>query len=106
MLLFAVRETGDERLFPGLTDLPLEGLADEDAQALLAAAVPGHLDEQVRDRIVAETRGNPLGLLELVRGMSPAELAGGFALPQPPCPGTSRTTTCGTCRPSRSRPSN
>ena len=49
---------------------------------MLAAAVPGHLDERVRDRIVAETRGNPLGLLELARGMSEAELAG-FADPPP-----------------------
>ena len=81
VLLLAVRETGDERLFPGLKTLTLEGLADEDARSLLAAAMPGHLDEQVRDRIVAETRGNPLGLLELPRGMSPAELAGGFRLP-------------------------
>ncbi len=81
LLLFAVRETGDERLFPALPTLTLEGLTDQDARALLTAAVPGHLDEQVRDRIVAETRGNPLGLLELPRGMSQAELAGGFAVP-------------------------
>jgi DNA-binding CsgD family transcriptional regulator len=80
LLLFSVRETGDERLLPALPTLTLGGLADEDARALLAAAVPGHLDEQVRDRIVAETRGNPLGLLELPRGMSPAELAGGFGV--------------------------
>ena len=44
-------------------------------------SIPGRLDERVRDRIVAETRGNPLALLELPRGMSAAELAGGFALP-------------------------
>ena len=81
LLLFAVRETADERMFPGLPALTVEGLTDEDARALLTAAVPGHLDERVRDRIVAETRGNPLGLLELARGMSEAELAGGFAGP-------------------------
>ena len=40
----------------------------------------GPLDERVRDRIVAETRGNPLALLELPRGRTPAELAGGFGL--------------------------
>jgi hypothetical protein len=38
----------------------------------------------VRDRIVAETRGNPLALLELPRGRTPAELAGGFGLPGGP----------------------
>jgi DNA-binding CsgD family transcriptional regulator len=81
LLLFAVREAADERLFAGLPALTVEGLTDEDARALLTAAVPGHLDERVRDRIVAETRGNPLGLLELARGLSEAELAGGFAGP-------------------------
>ena len=48
---------------------------------LLASGIPGRLDERVRDRIVAETRGNPLALLELPRGMTPADLAGGFGLP-------------------------
>jgi DNA-binding CsgD family transcriptional regulator len=80
-LLLAVRETTGERLFPGLPALPLQGLTDEDARALLTAAIPGHLDDRVCDRIVAETGGNPLALLELARGMSEAELAGGFADP-------------------------
>ena len=80
LLLIAVRETADERLLPALPTLTLDGLADDDARALLVAAIPGHLDEQIRDRM-AETHGNPLGLLELPRGMSPAELAGGFRLP-------------------------
>jgi hypothetical protein len=44
------------------------------------SAVPGRLDDRVRDRIVAETRGNPLALLDLPRSMSAAELAGGFEL--------------------------
>ena len=35
----------------------------------------------MREQIVAETRGNPLALLELPRGMTPAQLAGGFGLP-------------------------
>ncbi len=87
-LLFAVREAVGERIFPGLPALTVEGLTDEDARVLLTAAVPGQLDERVRDRIVAETRGNPLGLLELARGMSEAELAGGFVgLPQASLPG-------------------
>jgi DNA-binding CsgD family transcriptional regulator len=81
-LLLAVRETAGERLFPGLPALTLTGLSDEDAQALLTAAVPGHLDKRVRARIVAETGGNPLGLLELARGMAEVELAGGFVGPR------------------------
>src|SRR5690349_1192086 len=80
-LLLAVRETAGEPPFPGLPALPLEGLTDQDARALLTAAIPGHLDNRVRDRIVAETGWNPLGLLELARGMSEAELAGGFTDP-------------------------
>jgi DNA-binding CsgD family transcriptional regulator len=79
-LLFAVREATDERLFPALPTLVLEGLAEDDARAFLDAATPGHLDERVRDRLVDETRGNPLALLELVRAMSAPELAGGFAV--------------------------
>ena len=49
--------------------------------ALLDSVVPGRLDERVRDRIVAETRGNPLALVELPRGLTAAELAGGFGRP-------------------------
>ena len=57
------------------------GLGDDDARALLEAALAGPLDARVRDLIVAETRGNPLALLELPRGLTLAELAGGFGLP-------------------------
>ena len=80
-IVFAVREPTDDRELAGLPELVLDGLEDEDARALLASAIPGLLDERVRDRIVFETRGNPLALLELPRGMNAAELAGGFALP-------------------------
>jgi DNA-binding CsgD family transcriptional regulator len=79
-LVFAVREPAGERHLEGLAELVVGGLDDRDAQALLEAVVAGPLDERVRDRIVAETRGNPLALLELPRGRSPAELAGGFGL--------------------------
>src|SRR6516162_2498846 len=82
-LVFAVREPDDERRLVGLPELPVRGLDDVDARALLETAIPGRIDERVRDRIVAETRGNPLALLELPRGMSAAELAGGFAVPAP-----------------------
>jgi DNA-binding CsgD family transcriptional regulator len=82
-LVFAVREPDDEHRLTGLPELLLRGLDDADARALLQTAIPGRIDERVRGRIVAETRGNPLALLELPRGMSAAELAGGFALPAP-----------------------
>jgi predicted ATPase len=62
-LLLAVREEAGPRLFQGLPALNLQGLTDEDAQAMLTATIPGHLDKRVRARIIAETGGNPLGLL-------------------------------------------
>jgi DNA-binding CsgD family transcriptional regulator len=81
-MVFAVREPTDSNELAGLPELAVEGLADDDARSLLASAMPGRLDERVRDQIVAETRGNPLALLELPRGLTPAELAGGFGLPE------------------------
>jgi AAA ATPase domain len=80
-MVFAVREPSAERELDGLPELVLGGLGDADARLLLDAAAPGGLDEQVRERILAEARGNPLALLELPRGLTPAELAGGFGLP-------------------------
>jgi predicted ATPase len=73
-LVFAAREPGDQ--LRHLPDLKVGGLRDGDARALLRSAVRFRLDEQVRDRIVAETQGNPLALLELPRGLSATELAG------------------------------
>src|SRR6516225_287069 len=77
-LMFAAREPGEQ--LGGLPDLEVRGLQDADARGLLRWVVRVRLDEQVRDRIVAETQGNPLALLELPRGLSPAQLAGGFGL--------------------------
>jgi DNA-binding CsgD family transcriptional regulator len=80
-IVFAVREPSDDASLAGLPELVLEGLDDEDARSLLATVIPGRIDERVRDRIIAETRGNPLALLELPRGLSANQLAGGFGLP-------------------------
>ncbi|HWC37146.1 MAG TPA: AAA family ATPase, partial [Acidimicrobiales bacterium] len=77
--VFGARELPDE--VRGLPELVLEGLGDGDARALLGSVLPHRLDERVLDRIVAETHGNPLALLELPRGLTPAQLAGGFGLP-------------------------
>jgi len=79
VMVFAAREPGRE--LAGLPDLVIEGLPGADARALLGTVIRGPLDARVRDRIVAETRGNPLALLELPRGASAADLAGGFGLP-------------------------
>ena len=78
-LIFAAPFPGDE--LAGLPLLTVEGLREGDARALLDSVLTGPLDVRVRDQIVAETRGNPLALLELPRGVSPAQLAGGFGLP-------------------------
>ena len=77
-LVFATRDPGDE--LAGLPELVIEGLQEDDARALLDSVVAGPLDARVRDQVVAETRGNPLALLQLPRGMTPAQLAGGFGL--------------------------
>src|SRR4051812_43657882 len=77
-IVATVRESSARDDFDGLPELLLRGLAEEDARTLLARAVPGRLDARVRDRIIAETRGNPLALLDLPGSLSAAELAGGF----------------------------
>ena len=82
-LVFGARVPGAE--LEGLPELAVTGLAEGDARELLAAALPGPLDPRVRDQVVAEADGNPLALLELPRGMTAAELAGGFGLPGPVC---------------------
>jgi DNA-binding CsgD family transcriptional regulator len=77
-VVFSERESSRE--LAGLPELAVGGLADDDARALLESVVTGPLDERVRDRIVAETHGNPLALMELPHGLTHAELAGGFGL--------------------------
>jgi DNA-binding CsgD family transcriptional regulator len=79
-LVFAVRKPLGDRYLEGLPELVVPGLDDAAARELLAGVVTGPIDERVRDRILAETRGNPLALLELPRGRRLAELAGGFGL--------------------------
>jgi hypothetical protein len=78
-LVFAARVAATE--LTGLPELAVEGLQENDARALLDSVLTGPVDARVRDQIVAETGGNPLALLELPRGLGPAELAGGFGLP-------------------------
>ena len=81
VLLFAMRDSAESQDLMGLPELRLGPLGEADARALLATAMPGRLDESVRDRIVAEARGNPLALLELPRAWTAAAFAGGFGLP-------------------------
>ena len=78
-IVFAAREPGEE--LRHMTDLVVHGLRNGDARALLGADARFMLDERVRDRVIAETQGNPLALLELPRGLTVTELAGGFGLP-------------------------
>ncbi len=77
-IVFAAREPGEELLH--VSELIVDGVRNRDARALLSSAVRFKLDERVRDRIIAETRGNPLALLELPRGLTARQLAGGFGL--------------------------
>jgi DNA-binding CsgD family transcriptional regulator len=78
-MVFAARVPSTD--IAGLSDLTVEGLPEADARVLLDSALTGPLDTKVRDQILAETRGNPLALLELPRGLTPQQLAGGFGLP-------------------------
>jgi DNA-binding CsgD family transcriptional regulator len=82
-LVFAAREPSGRRAsaLDGLERFAVHGLTDDDARALLDSAIHAPMDEQVRSRIVAETRGNPLALLELPRGLTRSQLAGGFGFP-------------------------
>jgi DNA-binding CsgD family transcriptional regulator len=75
-IVFAAREPGEA--LAHVPELEVQGLRDDDARALLSSAVRFVLDERVRARIIAETRGNPLALLELPRGLTATQLAGGF----------------------------
>ena len=83
-LVFSVREPSDEPELADLPDLAVSPLDESDARAVLMSAIRGRLDDRVRDRIVAEARGNPLALLQLPLVFTPAELAGGFGLPEAP----------------------
>src|SRR5437870_4473872 len=85
-LVFAARASSED--VAGLPELVVEGLPEGDARLLLDSVLSGPMDERVRDQIIAETRGNPLALLELPRGLTPEELAGGFGvLSAPGLPG-------------------
>ncbi len=79
-VVFAVRDPTDERELVGLPELRLGGLAEKDARDLLATVIPGGLDERVRDRLIAETRGNPLAIVELPRELAATQLPGAFGL--------------------------
>jgi DNA-binding CsgD family transcriptional regulator len=92
-LAFAARRLGTESVglvvatrvvstdLSGLAKLPVRGLPVADAEALLDTVLHGPVDSRIRHQIIAEAHGNPLALLELPRGLTPTELAGGFGLP-------------------------
>ena len=81
-LVFAARDPVEE--LRHLPDLEVHGLHNGDARALLDSTMRFALDGRVRDRLLAETRGNPLALLELPRGLTSTQLAGGFGVPEVP----------------------
>jgi AAA ATPase domain len=80
-LVFGLRDGDDGHVLEGLPELVVEGLTADEARSLLNASIPGQLDERVTARILGEAGGNPLALIELPRGLTPADMAGGFALP-------------------------
>jgi DNA-binding CsgD family transcriptional regulator len=78
VIVLAMREVAEP--FSDLRRLEVHGLGNEDARALFRRAVPATIDPRVRDQLIAEARGNPLALQELPRALTPAEIAGGFAV--------------------------
>ena len=80
-MVFGLRDSRDGHVLEGLPELVIEGLTGDEARLLLDATIAGPLDERVKARILGEAGGNPLALLELPRGLTPAELAGGFGRP-------------------------
>jgi DNA-binding CsgD family transcriptional regulator len=79
-LVFAAHDVDQVPELAGLAELLVHGLPEAQARALLDSVLPGRIDERVLNRIVAETQGNPLALLELPKGLSAPELAGDFDL--------------------------
>src|SRR4051794_7959712 len=82
-MVVAIRDRADQRELAGVAQLTLEGLPDDDARALLATVIPGGLEARIRDRLVAQTRGNPLALLELPGELSAAQLPSIHSPPGP-----------------------
>jgi DNA-binding CsgD family transcriptional regulator len=78
-LVFGARDPGEE--LAGLPQMTVQGLEQGDARALLDSVLTGPVDSRVRERLIAETHGNPLALLELPWGLTPEQLAGGFGMP-------------------------
>jgi DNA-binding CsgD family transcriptional regulator len=76
---FATRKLGSG--LAGFPHLRVDRLGRRDARTLLESVLAARLDESVLERILAETGGNPLALVELARELTPAQLAGGFGLP-------------------------
>lgn len=81
LLVLAVRESGSPDILADLPELAVRGLSERESRRLLDSVVTGPLDQRVRDRVIAEARGNPLALLELPRGLTAVELAGGIPGP-------------------------
>ena len=79
-LVFTVPEPGGVPELAGLPTLDVRGLSVPDARALFESAIPWRLDERVKDRIVAESRGNPLALQEISRAGALQRLAGGYGV--------------------------
>ncbi len=104
-LVFAARQPSAE--LAGLPELRVGGLRDDDARVLLDSALAGPLDARVRDLIVAETRGNPLALLELPPGLTPSGAGGRLRPARRRAAGRagSRTALPGNWAPCRTRPS-
>jgi DNA-binding CsgD family transcriptional regulator len=81
-VLFAVREQETGQFDPhDLTLLTVPGVDETAAEALIADQVGGCVADEVRAELLQVTGGNPLGLVELTRALSPGQLSGDEPLP-------------------------
>ena len=95
-LLFCARRLGADRVVmvlaardgavasfeaPGLAEITLAGLEADAARDLLATRLAGAPADEVAERLIAETKGNPLALLELPGELTEAQLRGAADLP-------------------------
>ena len=104
-MVFAVREPNGDRELTGLPELMVDALDDTDARALLAAAMPGAIDERVRERILAEARGNPLALFNYTLVRHRPNMPAATDSPNPgPLPVASKEASPSNCGDSRASP--
>src|SRR4029077_9362709 len=82
-LIAAVGEPASQQVFEQLPTVTVDGLPDAEARKLLSSVAGGALNAHAVDRILADTRNNPLALVELGTQYTADQLSGRAAQPEP-----------------------